>query len=65
MKRIDNPFAVVVLWKDGSGASIMERDSAIEAEMGARGFRMLGHEAHVVALPDLLAWVRANAREGT
>ena len=64
MNPIDDPWCVVTISRKERVAvwTRMSREDAIEcADRLLRNHK----EAHVVALPDLLAWVRANAREGT
>lgn len=61
---IDYPWAVVTI-KDGVLMAAWHYRNPDVAHAGAKDWIALGYdEAHVVPLPDLLAWVRASAREG-
>lgn len=61
---IDYPWAVVVMLPDDGEVHVRTHRSEKQAGFDRGMVERMGHESHVVPLPDLLAWVRANAREG-
>lgn len=62
---IDRPFVVVAIFPDGSGLYLDESETEGDARDRLRYYarHYPGAETHVVSLPDLLAWVRANSQE--
>lgn len=61
---IDYPWAVVTINRSGIEGHVHLVLDETEATVDRDVLRRFGHESHVVPLHDLLAWVRANAREG-
>jgi len=61
---IDYPWAVVTILSDDLGFTVIECPSLENALRQVAEDRRNGWTPHLVPLPDLLAWVRANAREG-